>query len=301
MTRLRADALLLLTAIIWGTAFVAQKAANETMGPITFVGARFLLSAIVVLPLAIREARVAPAPITARDSWQAGLIGLCLLIGSCLQQTALLTTTATNAGFLTALYVVGVPFASWAIMKEPLRPIVLAACLVCVSGAWMLTDTGGPRVWSQGDLLLVVSDIPWAFSITLVSVFQRRCPRPFYLSFVQYAVTGVGAGVLALMFETVSWDAVMASLPAILYAGIMAGAVGFTLGVIAQRHTPPSEAGLIMSLESVFAALAGAAMLNERLSFTALMGCALILAGVVMVEAGPALMRGAKAALARMR
>jgi drug/metabolite transporter (DMT)-like permease len=148
---------------------------------------------------------------------------------------------------------------------------------------------------------LIVSHIPWAVSITLVSVFQRRCPRPFFLSFVQYAVTGAGAGVLALMFETVTWDAVTASLPAILYAGILAGAVGFTLGVIAQRHTPPSEAGLIMSLESVFAALAGAALLDERLSFTALMGCALILAGVVMVEAGPVLTRGVKVMLARVR
>ncbi len=301
MTRLRADLLLLFTAVIWGAAFVVQKWANGTMGPIAFVSARFLLSAVVLAPFALVEARRAAAPVPKADMRVALMVGACLCAGAVLQQTALVTASATNGGFLTALYVVGVPFASWAIMKEPLRPIVLAACLVCVSGAWMLTDTGGPRVWSQGDLLLVVSDIPWAFSITLVSVFQRRCPRPFYLSFVQYAVTGVGAGVLALMFETVSWDAVMASLPAILYAGIMAGAVGFTLGVIAQRHTPPSEAGLIMSLESVFAALAGAAMLNERLSFTALMGCALILAGVVMVEAGPALMRGAKAALARMR
>lgn len=301
MSRLRADLLLLFTAVIWGAAFVVQKWANGTMGPVSFVSARFLLSVAVLAPFALVEARRAAAPVPKADVRVALLVGLCLLSGAVLQQTALVTASATNGGFLTALYVVGVPFAAWLIMKEPIRPIVLAACAVCVYGAWLLTDSDGPRTWAQGDLLLVVSDIPWAISITLVSVFQRRCPRPFFLSFVQYAVTGAGAGVLALIFETVTWDAVMASLPAILYAGILAGGVGFTLAVIAQRHTPPSEAGLIMSLESVFAALAGAAWLDERLSFTALMGCVLILAGVVMVDAGPALTRGAKAVLARAK
>src|SRR5262249_8327044 len=152
--------------------------------------------------------RRAAAPVPKADIRVAVLVGLCLLSGAALQQTALLTASATNGGFLTALYVVGVPFTAWLILKERIRPIVLAACLVCVSGAWMLTDTGGPRTWSRGDLLLMVSDIPWALGITLVTVFQRRCPRPFFLSFVQYTVTGVGAGVLAFVFETPTWDAV---------------------------------------------------------------------------------------------
>ncbi|MHB1206859.1 MAG: DMT family transporter [Rhodospirillaceae bacterium] len=294
MTRLRADLLLLLAATIWGTAFVAQKWANGTMGPIAFVAVRFLLSALF-------EARRAPRPLTRSDLGLAGLIGLTLLSGAVLQQAALVTASATNGGFLTALYVVLVPFTAWMISREPIRPLVIAACLICVAGAWLLTDTGAARTFATGDLLLIASDVPWAFGIALVAVFQRRNPRPLFLSFAQYCITALGAGVLALIFEEVSWAAIVASGPSILYAGIISGGIAFTLQIIAQRHTPPAEAGLIMSLESVFAALAGAWLLAERLTPVAMGGCVLILAGVVMVEAGPALTRGLKAMLGRVR
>ena len=301
MTRLRADLLLLLTSIIWGAAFVVQKWANGTMGPITFVSARFLLSALVLAPFALSEARRAAKPLDRGDIAIAAIVGFCLLAGATLQQTALVTASATNGGFLTALYVVLIPFTTWLISRDPIRPLVIAACVICVTGAWMLTDTGAARTFASGDLMLLVSDIPWAFGISLVAVFHRRAPRAFFLSFLQYAICGVGAGLLAFALETVTWDGIMASIYPVLYAGILSGGLGFTLQVIAQRHTPPAEAGLIMSLESVFAALAGALLLAERLTFTALMGCGLILAGVVMVEAGPSLTRGVKAMLARVR
>jgi drug/metabolite transporter (DMT)-like permease len=301
MTRLRADLLLLLASVIWGTAFVVQKWANGTMGPIGFVSARFLLSALVLAPFALAEARRAAKPLTRDAVGIAVLIGCCLTGGAVLQQVALVTASATNGGFLTALYVVLIPFTTWLISRDPIRPLVIAACAICVAGAWLLTDTGAERTFAEGDLLLVVSDIPWAFGITLVAVFQRRAPRPFFLSFLQYAICGVAAGILALIFEDVTWAALTASLYPILYAGILSGGLGFTLQVIAQSHTPPAEAGLIMSLESVFAAMAGAALLSERLTPLALSGCALILAGVVMVEAGPALHRGVKAMLGRVR
>ncbi len=287
MTRLRADALLLLTAIIWGTAFVAQKAANETMGPITFVGARFLLSAIVVLPLAIREARVAPAPITARASWQAGLIGLCLLIGSCLQQTALLTTTATNAGFLTALYVVLVPVTTWLLTRRRIGGTIVLACLVSIGGAWLLSAHSNTQGIAVGDVMLIVSDIAWAFGISLIAVFLTRTPRPMFLSCLQYAVTAILGLAAALIFETPDWAGIETALLPLLYAGVISGGIAFTLQNVAQRHTPAPEAALIMSLESVFAAIAGAIVLNERLSAIATVGCALILAGVLIAEIGP--------------
>lgn len=301
MTRLRADLLLLLAAVIWGTAFVAQKWANGSMGPLTFVSARFLLSALVLAPLALMEAKRAARPLTRRDLGTALLVGLCLVAGASLQQIALLTASATNGGFLTALYVVLIPFAAWSISREPIRPLVIAACLVCVSGAWLLTDTGAERTWAVGDLLLIASDVPWAIGIALVAVFQKGAARPLFLSFFQYSVTAVVAGTAALLFEDIAWAGIAAAGPSILYAGVISGGLAFTLQVIAQKHTPPAEAGLIMALESVFAALAGAALLGERLTPVAMMGCVLILAGVVMVEAGPALTRGLMAMLGRVR
>lgn len=291
MNRLRADALLLLSAIIWGTGFVAQKAGNETMGPVAFVGARFLLSAIMLLPLALYEARSPKDVLSRRDVTLACIIGLTLFVGSWLQQAGLMTTTATNGGFLTALYVVLVPFVAWLLTRERIRPFVLVAGVICISGAWLLTDTGEARVWRPGDAMLLVADIAWAFSIALSSMFLIRTHRPFFMSFVQYAITAVLGIGAALIFETPTQAGIEAALPSILYAGLISGGVAFTLQFIALRHTPSAEAALILSLESVFAFVAGAILLNERLTPVAMAGCALILLGVVVAETGPALMR----------
>ncbi|HEY1991179.1 MAG TPA: DMT family transporter [Gammaproteobacteria bacterium] len=291
MNRLRADLLLLLTAFIWGTAFVAQKYANDSMPPVTFVGARFLLSALMLLPLAWYEARRQSQPLSRSDWMQAGIVGLCLFSGACLQQIGLLTTSATNAGFLTALYVVMVPFTVWIISRQAPRGIVLLACGISIAGAWLLTDDGKARHWSEGDILIVVSDVAWAIAITVIGIFMQRTHRPFFLSLMQYTVTAVLALAAGFCFESPTLAGTHAALGAILYAGLLSGGVAYTLGVIAQKHTPAAEAALIMCLESVFAALAGAVMLHERLTLLAATGCGLILLGVVLVEAGPMLLR----------
>ncbi|MGE5624651.1 MAG: DMT family transporter [Bacillota bacterium] len=294
MNRLRADLLLLLTAFIWGTAFIAQKDANQSMGPVTFVGARFLLSALALIPLAIYEWRHAGAPLSRRDWRQATGVGLCLASGACLQQLGLVTTTATNGGFLTALYVVIVPFLLWGMIRRRPRVLVIAACGISILGAWLLADNGEAKHWSFGDLLVTLADVAWALAIVLIGLFQERTHRPFFLSFMQYAITAVLALPAGLAFEPVSLPGLSAALPAILYAGLLSGGVAYTLQIVAQKHTPPAEAALIMCLESVFAALAGAVMLKERLTLPAAVGCALILLGVVMVETGPALLRSLK-------
>ncbi|HEX2666765.1 MAG TPA: DMT family transporter [Gammaproteobacteria bacterium] len=291
MNRLRADFLLLLTAFIWGTAFIAQKDANQSMAPVLFVGSRFLLSALALIPLVIYEARRQGAALSRRDWLQALIVGLCLFAGASLQQVGLVTTTATNGGFLTALYVVIVPFMVWGMARKRPRALVIVACAVSIWGAWLLTDDGSERHWSRGDLLVLLADFAWALAITVIGDFLERTHRPFFLSFAQYAITavlGLGAG---LLFEPVSLPGIAAATPAILYAGLLSGGVAYTLQIVAQKHTPPAEAALIMSLESVFAALAGAVMLHERLTLPAMLGCGLILLGVVLVETGPALMR----------
>ena len=294
MNRLRADLLLLLTAIIWGTAFIAQKNANESMGPVLFVGSRFLLSALMLLPLALYEARKHVTALTRKDLAQAGLIGLCLFSGAVLQQIGLVTTTATNGGFLTALYVVMVPFIVWFLTRQRPRSIVLLACVISIIGAWLLADNGQAKTWVLGDLLVVLADVAWALAITLIAIFLQRSDRPFFLSFVQYAITAVLALVSGLIFEPLVIPGIVSALPAILYAGLLSGGVAYTLQIIAQRHTPAPEAALIMSLESVFAALAGALILSERLTPLAAFGCALILLGVIVVELGPGLLRRVK-------
>lgn len=290
MSRLQADALLLLTAIIWGTAFIAQKIANEVMEPLGFVGARFLVSAIIVVPAAFLEARK-QAPLPKRDYGLAIVVGVLLAAAGILQQIAMVTASASHGGFLTALYVVLVPFAMWILTRERVRPLVLAAGLVSVTGAWLLTNMSATDGFVTGDGVLIAADFVWAFWIALIAIFQKRVTRPYLLAFIQFAITAVISGLAAAIFENTTWQQIIEATPAILYAGILSGGVAFTLQIFAQRHTPAPEAALIMSLESVFAAISGAVLLGEHLTPVAMAGCALILAGIIAVEIGPAISR----------
>lgn len=288
MSRIRADVLLVLAAFIWGTAFIAQKNAGELMGPITFVGVRFLLSCAALAPLALYEGRHSGSPLKKGDLPLAGLIGLCVFLAAALQQVGLATTTATNGGFLTALYVVLVPLFVFAQTGVRPRQIVLVAGLGSIVGAWLLTDNAQLQSWTSGDALVLIADIAWAAGISLVPTFLARTNRPYFLAFAQFGVIGVLGAVVGLSSEPFSLEGLIAALPSILYAGLFSGGIAFTLQIVALNYTPAAEAALIMSLESVFAALSGAILLSERLTGPAMLGGLLILLSAVFVEAGPA-------------
>ena len=202
-------------------------------------------------------------------------IGLSLFLGTSLQQAGLETTSATNGGFLTACYVVLTPFVVWALSGARPRALVLAAGLVSLLGAWLLATGGGPALPPTiGDGLVLLADFAWATGIALTPLFLIRRGRPLTLAFVQYAVCGGLAALASMAFETVEPHAFVEAAPAILFCGLVSGALAYTLQIFAQAHTPPSEAALILSLESVFAALAGAVLLGERLSPIGSFGCA---------------------------
>jgi drug/metabolite transporter (DMT)-like permease len=208
-----------------------------------------------------------------------------------MQQYALQTTTAGNAGFLTAVYIVIVPVVAWIFTRHRPRGVVVVAALVSIVGAWLLAGGGAPASWSQGDLIVLLSDVVWAVHINLVGHFSRAGSRPLFLAFLQSVLTGALTLPFALALEPVHLQSIAQGLWPILYAGVVSSGIAFTLQVIAQRHTPAAEAALIMSLECVFAALSGAVLLGERLGPEQQMGAALVLVGVVLVEAGPLLRR----------
>jgi len=287
MTRARADASLLLVALIWGTTFVAQKVANAHVGPIFFVALRFLAAAAFLLPFALWEARRASMPLVRADWNAAAGIGGCLCAGCWIQQTGLQTTSATNAGFLTSAYLVVVPLLAWVISGRRPRLPVLIAGLVAIGGAWLLGGGGGWAQWSRGDLIILAGDVFWALHITLIAHYQGMAARPIWLSLVQCAITGIVSLPVALLWQPATAAAIGAALPAIVFAGIFSSGVAFTLQIVAQRQTPPAEAALIMSLESVFAAAAGALLLNERLGLLESLGAVLIFAGIALVELSP--------------
>jgi drug/metabolite transporter (DMT)-like permease len=295
LSRLKADILLLLAALIWGTAFVAQKSGLGALGPFLFVAGRFAMSALLLAPMVYREARTG-AKLRRRDWLLAGGIGMVLCAGASIQQLGLLTTAVTNAGFITSLYIAFVPFVAWLILRTRVRPMVLVAVAVSLLGAWLLASHGPAAVGQAahltvGDFLIVISALMYSFHIVLLSLFMTSAHRLFFLAFTQYAVTALIAGAIGFAVEPVSWQAAREALPAMLYTGLVSGGIGYTLQIVAQRHTPATEAALIMSLESVFAAIAGALLLGERLTLPAALGCGLILSGVVMIEIIPVLSR----------
>jgi drug/metabolite transporter (DMT)-like permease len=287
MNRARADFLLFVVALIWGSAFVAQKDGNAYIGPLLFIGVRFLAASAFLAPLVVWEARRAP-PALARADWTGALwICLCLCAGCWTQQIGLQTTTATNAGFITAVYMVIVPFVAWVFTGRPPRALVLLAGAVALSGAWLLAGGGrGFDAWSRGDLIIFSGDFLWALHITLVGQCKGMAARPILLSFLQCLFTGAVTLPVALLWQPAAPQAVLAALPALLYAGVLSSGVAFTMQIVAQRHTPPAEAALIMSLESVFAAVTGAIVMRDTLAPLATFGAVLILVGVVLVESG---------------
>ena len=239
-----------------------------------------------------RSRRGAPRRASTRKAWRLAIvISLTLFVGSALQQIGLATTTATNGGFLTACYVVLTPIAVWLLTGRLPRSIVAVACLSSTAGAWLLASGGGPaQPMSVGDGLILLSDVAWALGIALTPMFLARQPRPFTLAFLEFAICGALAAGAASAFEPVRAADFLAGLVPLLYAGIISGGVAFTMQIVAQGYTPPAEAALILSLESVFAAIAGAILLAERLTMAATAGCALILSSVLLVELGAPLL-----------
>jgi len=291
ISRLGADGLLLVTALIWGVTFVAQKEAAALVPPMAFVAARFLVSALALAPFALWEFRRESLPPRREELRLAAIIGLTLFLGTSLQQAGIETTSATNAGFLTACYVVLTPFVVWALVGRRPRALVIAASFFSLFGAWLLSSGGAFAPPGLGDGLVLIADFAWATGIALTPIYLARGGPPFLLALVQYALCAALATGWSGLFETVEASALANAAGSILFSGLLAGAVGFTMQIFAQRHTPPAEAALILSLESVFAALAGAVLLGERLTTLGAVGCMLILAGAFAVEIEPLLFR----------
>lgn len=292
MTRSRANALLLVAGAIWGMGFVAQATAMDSIGPFLFVALRFLVASVVLLPFAWLEARrtgrTSGRSVSLREYGQFALIGLALFGGMATQQVGLLTTTVTNSGFLTGLYVIFTPLVAVALYREWPHVVVWPAALLALTGIGLLSS-GGSAGLVSGDLLTIGSAVFWAVQVVLIGRFVSESGRPMLLSLVQFAVTGLLAGVVAAVREPFVLDAVMAALPSILYAGIFASGLAFTLQVVGQRYTTAPQAAIFLSSEAPFAALFGHLFLDERMAMIGLAGCAMILMAMLLVELVPML------------
>ncbi|MFZ5923292.1 MAG: DMT family transporter [Chloroflexota bacterium] len=275
--RFKADLTLFFVALIWGSAFVAQRLAGMAGGVFLFNGARFLLAVAVLLPFV----RFRERPGHGFFAW-AFIAGVVMFAGTAFQQAGLAYTTAGNAGFLTSLYVVIVPFVLLAGWGEKPRLLSIGAVVLAAAGAFLLS-TGGTFRLMRGDALELAGAVFWALHVVSLGKFASRFD-PLAFSLGQFLVCGLLSLGASLAFEgPVLADAVSLAAP-ILYTGVLSVGVGYTLQVWGQRHTPPTDAALILSLEAVFAVIAGWLILDENLLPVQLAGCGLIFLGVMLTQ-----------------
>ena len=284
----KSNILLLITAAIWGFAFVAQRVSMEYLGPFTFNAARFILGSLSLLPLVFisRDQRPASGGIHPPPGFKFVIFGgiaagFMLFMGMSLQQVGLVYTTAGKAGFITSLYVVIVPILAlfW---KQPTNPGTWIGVSLAAIGLYFLSVTEKFSI-ELGDLLVFFCAFFWAGQVLIISWLSPRI-QSVKLAFTQFVVCACLSLVVAVIFEDISWTALTQATWPILYNGILSSGVAFTFQVIAQRHTHPAHASIIMSMEAVFAAIGGWLLLNEVLSMRGLLGCGLMLGGMLLSQ-----------------
>lgn len=288
--QLRGGAMLMLTALIWGTAFVAQSVGMDYLGPCAFTATRNFIGCVALLPVIALASRLrsgaqpeeaAPAPgKKALFGWGAAC-GLLLGGATLLQQAGMQTASAGKAGFLTALYIVIVPVLGIFLGRRPGLKVWMGVVLALV-GAYLLSVKGGAGI-ASGDLLVIASAVVFSLHILVIDSVPAGVDG-VRLSCVQFLVAGVFALVLALFLESFTWRDILSAWVPLLYTGVVSSGVGYTLQILGQRTVNPTVACLILSLESVFAALAGWAILGQALSLRELFGCALVFVAVILAQ-----------------
>ncbi len=275
--RWKADLTLLLVAVVWGSGFVAQRTAARTLSAFYFNGARFILASLLLLGLTRFQWRL-----PRQAWWKVAVVGVLLFGGADLQQAGLATTTVGNASFITGLYVVLVPIILSLAVKQKVNWLTWAASLMAVVGIGLLSLNSGFRL-SPGDSLELAGAFLWALHVILVGRFSREMDV-MTLSIGQFVVCGLLNLGLALVSNPQGVSGFITAWPAVLYSGLLPISLGFTLQVAGQRYAPPADAAIILSLEAVFGALFGYLLLHEELGVQKLLGCALMLAAMILSQ-----------------
>jgi len=282
---LKADLLLLITAAIWGFAFVAQRMGMDSMGPFTFNAIRFSLGALILLPLSLIQTRHGDhhrlKTVFKNYRWPIVITGLVLFGGASLQQIGLVGTTAGKAGFITGLYVILVPLLAllWGSQTHIAH---WAGAVLAVVGLYLLSVKTGFQL-SPYDLVVFAGAFVWAGHVHLIDRYSDKV-GPIQLSIFQFAICGMLSAIAAVLFEDPAIAGIVDGLWLLLYGGFLSVGLAYTLQVVAQRNANPSHAVIILSLEGAFAALGGWLVLNEILTPRDLVGSALILVGMLISQ-----------------
>tara|TARA_B100001123_G_scaffold1850_1_gene2572 strand:- start:233 stop:1117 length:885 start_codon:yes stop_codon:yes gene_type:complete len=288
MSNTQANLLMLLATIIWGTAFVSQTTGMGAIGPFTFSFARFFFATLTVLPLAFyfeysnfkiifSNKKLIILSITT---------GFVLFLGMGLQQYALQISQISNVAFLTALYVPIVGIISRFIFKTRLHWVIWIAVLLCLYGSYLLSSNQSIEI-QKSDSLIFIAAICFALHIILIDVFIKKINSPFTFGCTQYFIVFIISLIIALIYEQPTLKNISIEWFEILYTGILSAGIGYTLQIIAQHKASPTPAAIILSMEAVFAALAGWILINQTLDTNKILGCIAIFTGVIIVQIVP--------------
>ena len=287
--KFKGSIMLLITSIIWGTAFVAQSEGMNYVEPFTYNAMRTLLGGVVLIPVMIlfrfpdKRNGKEKSSCSLKNTVIGGICcGIALFIASSFQQAGIAQTTAGKAGFVTALYIVIVPMIGIFLHKKmPLRMWLFIA--IALAGFWLLCIKQDIGI-SSGDLLVFFGAIFFAVHITVIDYFNKKNTDGILMSCIQFFTAGLLMLICMFIFEKPTIPNIMGAGGTILYAGILSCGVAYTLQILGQKHTNPTLATMLMSLESVFAALSGWLILGEKLSIKEFIGCVLIFAAVILAQ-----------------
>lgn len=278
--------LLLLTAIIWGLAFVAQEVGAEYLGTFSFNGIRFLLGAVSLVPVILLFEREHMDGTKLKKLLAAsGIAGTVLFLASSLQQYGVqLGTPAGKAGFITGLYTVIVPLLSFLLFRKKTNGFVWLGAVLAVRGLLLLNlDEHFTLSIGAGEICLLCGSVMWAVHILVIDKFVNDV-SPLKFSQVQFIVCGLESLFCALLWEDITWTSVQMAAVPLLYGGLMSVGVAYTCQALGQKDSDPTVAAIIFSMESVFSVIGGVLILHAHMVWQAYVGCGLILAGIILAQ-----------------
>jgi len=275
---------------IWGTTFIAQDTGMDKIGPLTFNATRFFVGFLSIIPFAllIEKKKIFKEINNNKKLFFKLLfwIGLFLFLGTFLQQTALLYTDVANAAFFTIFYVPMVPIILFFIYSKSIHWSIWPSVIFCVFGVYLLSDFSDATI-RLGDGLVILCALFWALHIIFIGNFAKSFNLPLFFGALQALVVSFFSFIFAIFFETITIANIFNESISIIYAGVLSGGIAFTLQIYAQKNISPAPAGIIFSLEGVFATIAAWIILNQVLGINNLIGCAFILIGVIFSQLLP--------------
>ena len=282
---------LVICTLIWGTTFIAQDTGMDNIGPFTFNSVRFFVGFLAVLPFVFffEKQKIVDVQIKTKINDFTKLmlpVGVFLFLGTVFQQVSLLYTNVANSAFFTIFYVPMVPIIIYFLFSKKMHWSIWPSVFACVAGGYFLSDISNDAI-RYGDTLVLIGALFWALHIIYIEKLVKRFDVPFLIALIQNLVVAALSFLLVIMFEEFDFSKIKMETFEILYAGILSGGVAFVLQLFGQRNIPAAPAAIVMSLEGVFAAIAAWLILSQILGLNNIIGCLLILGGVLLSQLAP--------------